>query len=111
MADFSLVVLPRSRELGRLMEEHQLKKTILTCAHHAALRTCASAPSSAPSRASACRRFKRSKLQKKTLCEVLKKLVEKYGKLATPVPTAPPRSGAAGSALSCGGSGRRRASA
>ena len=81
MADLSLVVLPRSRELGRLMEEHQLKKTILTCAHHAALRTCASAPS----RASACRRFKRSKLQKKTLCEVLKKLVEKYGKLATPV--------------------------
>ena len=91
MADLSLVVLPRSRELGRLMEEHKLKKTILTCAHHAALRTRASAPS----RACACRRFKRSKLQKKTLCEVLKKLAEKYGKLATPVrstrlPFAPP---------------------
>ena len=85
MADLSLVVLPRSRELERLMEEHKLKKTVLTCAHHAALRTCASAPS----RASACRRFKRSKLQKKTLCEVLKKLVEKYGKLATPVRSTP----------------------
>ena len=33
MADLSLVVLPRSRELGLLMEEHNLKKTILTCAH------------------------------------------------------------------------------
>jgi hypothetical protein len=94
------------------MEEHKLKKTILTCAHHAALRTHASAPV----RASACRRFKRSKLQKKTLCEVLKKLAGKYGKLATPVrstrlPSPLPRGGAAGSALSCGGSGRRRASA
>ena len=81
MAELVVVVLPRSQELERLMVEHELKKTVLTCAHHAA--------SSAPSystRASACRRFKRSKLQKKTLCDVLTKLADKYGKLATPVP-------------------------
>ena len=36
MADLVVVVLPRSQELERLMEEHKLKKTPLMCAHHAA---------------------------------------------------------------------------
>ena len=81
MADLVVVVLPRSQELERLMEEHKLKKTPLMCAHHAA-----SAPSYHSTRASACHRIKRSKLQKKTLCDVLTKLADKYGKLATPVP-------------------------
>ena len=31
-----VVVLPRSQELERLMEEHKLKKAVLMCAHHAA---------------------------------------------------------------------------
>ncbi len=36
MADLVVVVLPRSQELERLMEEHKLKKTVLMCVHHTA---------------------------------------------------------------------------
>ena len=36
MADLVVVVLPRSQELERLMQEHKLKKKVFRCAHHAA---------------------------------------------------------------------------
>ena len=37
MADLlDVVVLPRSQELERLMEEHKLNKTVLMCVHHTA---------------------------------------------------------------------------
>ena len=36
MADLVVVVLPRSQELERLMEEHKLNKTVLMCVHHTA---------------------------------------------------------------------------
>ena len=79
--EFEVSILPRTPELQRRMDALGLRKSSIKCAppshpRHPALT--AHMPRSAD-------RFKRSKLHKKFLCEVVAHLAKKYERLETEV--------------------------